>query len=153
MLFRRIYNIYFYIKGVLLNNNHIFAEITREIHVINDFRVKTLIKINIFILERIIINFITQFNEIDNYRNIIISINSRTRFELIKRTIKSFNKIFLLLYIIILILIIYVKTLLKNKDLFFELSYLLSLDYINKIYIYIINTFFEKYIYVTILIR
>ena len=51
----------------------------------------------------------------------IIFINSRTRFKSIKRAMKSFNKIILLLYIIILILIIYAKTLSKNKDLFFEL--------------------------------
>ena len=68
-----------------------------------------------------IINFITQFIKINNYRNIIIFINLRARFEFIKRAMKSFNKIILLSYIIILISIIYVKTLSKDKDLLFEL--------------------------------
>ena len=111
----------FYLKSVLSNNNYIFAEITREIHIIDNLKIEILIEVNILTSKRIIINFTTQFIKIDNYRNIIIFINSYTRFEFIKRAIKSFNKIILLSYIIILILIIYVKILLKNKNLFFEL--------------------------------
>ena len=97
-------------KEILLDDIYIFVKITREIHVVDNFK----IKIDILISKRIIIDFVTQFIKINNYRNIIISINSRARFESIKRIIKSFNKI-------ILILIIYAKMLSKNRNLFFEL--------------------------------
>ena len=110
----------FYIKGVLLDNNRIFIKITREIHVIDNFKIKIFIEINIFISKRIIINFITQFIKINNYRNIIIFINSHIRFEFIKRAVKSFNKIILLFYIIISISITYAEMLSEDKDLFFE---------------------------------
>ena len=41
----------FYIKGVLLNNNYIFVKIMREIYVIDNFKIKILIEISIFIFE------------------------------------------------------------------------------------------------------
>lgn len=42
------------------------------------------------------------------------------------------------------ILIFYFNKLLNNKSLFFELYYLLFLKHVNKIYIYIINKFFNN---------
>lgn len=69
--------------------------------------------------------------------------NSCARFESIKYTIKSLNKIILLSRITILISIIYVNNkLLENRDLFFELSYTLSLSLAEEVYIYIIDIFF-----------
>ena len=131
-------------KGVLLNDNHIFAEITREIHIIDDFKVKMLIKVDILTLKRMIINFVTQSIKISNYRNMIILINSRARSEPIKRAVKSFSKIILLSHTITSISIAYAETLLKNKNLFFEPQYLLSLNHASEIYVYIINTFFRE---------
>ena len=50
----------FYIKEVFFNNNdiRIFAKIIREIYIIDNFKINMLIDIDIFILKRIIIDFI-----------------------------------------------------------------------------------------------
>ena len=72
----------------------------------------------------------------------IILMNSRTRFEFVKRIIKLIIYIILIFRIITQILIIYFDKLLKNRNLFFELQYSLFLKYIDEIYIYIINAFF-----------
>ena len=80
-----------------------------------------LIKANIFILKRIIIDFITQFIKIDNCYEIIIFINFRARFEFVKRIIKSILRIILSPRVIIFIIIIYVNELSTNRNLFFKL--------------------------------
>ena len=67
-----------------------------------------------------IINFIIQFIKINNYREIIVFINFRARFEFIKRIMKLIARIILSSYIIISITIIYVNELLMNQDLFFK---------------------------------
>ena len=111
----------FFMKNILFDKTYAFVKITREIYIINNFKTRIFIEANIFILKRIIIDFATQFIKINNYQNIIISINSRARSEFIKRIMKLFNKMILLFYITILILIIYAKMLLNNRDLLFEL--------------------------------
>ena len=65
-------------------------------YIVNNLKTKILIKANILILERIIIDFITQSIKIDSYRNIIILIDSRARSKSIKRTIKLLSRITLL---------------------------------------------------------
>ena len=74
----------FYIKNVLFNNIRVFAQIKREIHIVDDFKVGMLIEANIFTLKKMIVDFITQFIKINNYRKIIILINFYARFEFIK---------------------------------------------------------------------
>ena len=85
----------FYMKSVLFNNTHVFAKIIREIHIIDDLKASIFIESNILTSKRIIINFAIQFIKIDNYRDIRISINSRARSELIKRTMKVFSRLIL----------------------------------------------------------
>ena len=46
-------------KEILLNDIYTFAEITREIYIIDDFKIKIFIKADIFISKRIIIDFVT----------------------------------------------------------------------------------------------
>ena len=41
----------FYIKGVLLDNNRVFVKITREIYIIDNFKIRIFIEVNILILE------------------------------------------------------------------------------------------------------
>ena len=48
----------FYIKGVLLDDIRTFAQIIREIYIIDNFKVGMFIDINIFISKRIIIDFV-----------------------------------------------------------------------------------------------
>ena len=74
----------FYIKNVLFDDIRVFAQITREIHIVNDFKINMFIEANILISKKIIINFITQFIKINNCREIIIFINFYTRFKFIK---------------------------------------------------------------------
>ena len=116
------YAIYiFYMKDVLLDNTRVFAQITREIHIVDDFKANMLIEADILTSKRIIIDFVTQFIKIDSYRDIVVSINSRARFESIKRTIKSLSKIILPSRITILMSITYADDkLLEDRDLLFE---------------------------------
>lgn len=110
----------FYIKEMLLNDTRVFAKIIRKIYIIDDFKTNMLIEANILILKRIIIDFATQFIKINNYRNIIIFINSRARFESIKKTIKLLIYTILLSYATTLVSITYFDKLFKNRDLLFE---------------------------------
>ena len=80
--------IIFYIKRVLSNDTRAFAEIIKEIYIIDDLKADIFINIDIFISKRIIIDFAIQSITIESYRNITILMNSRVRFESIKRTIK-----------------------------------------------------------------
>ena len=70
-------------------------------YIVNDLKIEIFIEINIFILKRIIIDFAIQFIKINSCRNMIISMNSRARFEPIKRIIKLIIQITLTLRIII----------------------------------------------------
>ena len=135
----------FYIKGILLdfNDTYIFAEITREIHIIDNLKINIFININIFTSKRIIIDFATQSIKINNYRNIFILINSHTRFNLIKRIVKLLSRIILSPRVITSITVIYTKKLSSNRDLLFESQYLFSLKHANEIYAYIIDIFFR----------
>ena len=85
----------------------VFTQITREIHIIDNLKANILIDSNILISKRIIINFDIQLITIKSYRNITISINSRTRLDSIKRTIKTSSRIILLFYFVTLMSIIY----------------------------------------------
>ena len=80
-----------------------------------------LIEANIFTSKRIIIDFVTQFIKINNYREMIVFINSRAHFEFVKRIVKSIFRMILSFRIITFIIIVYVNDLLTNRDLLFEL--------------------------------
>ena len=88
-------------KNILLNNIRTFAQITREIYIIDDFKTDMFIEADILISKRIIIDFVIQVIKINSCRNITISMNSRARFELIKRTIKLLTRIVLLSRVIV----------------------------------------------------
>lgn len=110
----------FYIKDVLFDNIRAFAQIIREIYIIHNFKANILIKANIFIFKKIIIDFVTQFIKINNCRKIIIFINFRTRFKFIKLIIKLISRIILSSHIITLIIIVYVNNLSTDRDLLFK---------------------------------
>ena len=95
-----------------------------------------------FLFQKKIIDFVTQFIKINNYHEIIVFINSRARFEFVKRIIKSIARIILPSRVIISIMIIYADELSMNRDLFFEFQCSFSLNYVEEIYIYIINVSF-----------
>ena len=103
-----------------------------------------LINSNILISKRIIIDFDTQLIIINSYRSITISINSRARSNLIKRTIKTSSRIVLLPHFVTLISITYADELSQNRDLLFESQCSLFLEYINEIYAYVVNAFFKQ---------
>ena len=88
-------------KNILFNNTRVFIKIIKEIYIINNLKTKIFIKIDILISKRINIDFVNQSIFIDNYRELIIFINSRTRSKSIKRIIKLFIKIIVLSRIII----------------------------------------------------
>ena len=94
-------------KGILFNNTRVFAQITREIHIVDNLKANILIDSNILTSKRIMINFDTQLITIDSYRSITISINSRARSNSIKRTIKTSSRIVLLSHFVTLMSILY----------------------------------------------
>ena len=83
-------------KSVLFNNTRVFIEIIREIYIINDLKIKIFIEVNIFILKRINIDFVNQSIFIDNYRELIVFINSYAYSKSIKRIVKLSIKITIL---------------------------------------------------------
>ena len=135
----------FYIKEVFLdfNDTCAFAEITRKIYIIDNFKINIFIDIDIFTSKRIIINFVIQFIKISYYRNIFILINSRTRINFIKRIVKLLFRIILLSRIVIFITIIYIEEFSLNRNLLFEPQYLFLLKYVDGVYVYIINILFR----------
>ena len=48
----------FYIKKMLFENKRVFVEIIKKIYIVDDFKIEIFIEINIFILERINIDFV-----------------------------------------------------------------------------------------------
>ena len=133
----------FYIKGVLFDNTRAFVQITRKIHVVDDFKTDIFIETNILISERMIIDFVIQFIKIDNCRDIIVFMDSRARSEFIKRTMKLSTRIMLPSRITVSMSIIYSGELLINRDLFFESQCALFLNQVDKIYVHIINVSFR----------
>ena len=133
----------FYMKRVLLENKRTFAKIIREIHIINNLKTKIFVETNIFILKQIIIDFVNQSIFINSCRNLIVFMNSRTRSEFIKRTIKTLSRIIVPSRITIQIPITYFGKLFKNRDIFFESQYSLFLKHVEGVYIHIIDTFFR----------
>ena len=79
-----------------------------------------LIEADILILERMIIDFATQAIRIDSCRSIIVSINSRARFEPIKRTVKFSSRMILSSRATRQVPVAYSDKLSENRDLLFE---------------------------------
>ena len=131
-------------KDVFSDDTRVFAQIIRKVHIVDDLKINMFIETNIFISKRMIIDFVIQFIKINNCRNMIIFMNSRARFELIKKTIKLSTRIILLSHVTTSIAIIYFDKLLKDRDLFFESQCSLSLRYVKKIYVYMMNVFFRE---------
>ena len=129
----------FYMKEMLFDDTRAFAQITREIHIVDDLKTDMLIEADILISERMIINFVTQNLSIDSCRDITVSINFRARSEPIKRTIKSSTRMILLSRITMFVLVVYVDELSIDRDLLFESSCALSFDYVERVYAHIVD--------------
>ena len=129
----------FYMKEMLLDNTRAFAQITREIHIVDDLKTNMLIEADILTPKRMIINFATQNLSIDSCRNIIVFMNSRARSKPVKRTMKSSTRMILSPRITMFVFVVYVDELSIDRDLLFEPSYALSFDYIEKVYTHIVD--------------
>ena len=112
----------FYIEGVLSDNKSIcaFAQITREIHIVDDFKTEMFIEADILTSKRINIDFAIQTIKIDSCRSITIFIDSRTRSKSIKRTVKSSKRTILLSRITIQISVVYSGKLSEDRDILFK---------------------------------
>ena len=86
---------------MLPDDTRVFVEIIREIYIMNNLKAEILIEVDILISKRINIDFVSQSIFIDNYRELIVSINFRARSKLIKRIIKLSVKTIVLSRIII----------------------------------------------------
>ena len=129
---------------MLPNGSRAFAEITREIHIVDDLKAGILIELDIITPERININFTTQSIKIDSYRGIKVPIDSRARSEPIKRTVKSSSRIVLPARTTIPVPIAYTSELPQNRDLLFKPKYSLQLGHAGGVYAYIVDASFRK---------
>ena len=134
----------FYIKDVLFDNTRIFAQITREIHIVDDLKADMLIEADILTPKRMIIDFVTQFIKIGNCRDIVVPMNSCARFEPVKRTMKSLSKTILPPRITMLVSIAYADgKLSENRNLLFESQCALSLGLADEVYAHMIDVSFH----------
>ena len=134
----------FYMKEVLPDNTRAFAQITREIHIVDDLKASILIEADILTPERMIINFVTQNLSIDSCRDITVSMNSRARSEPVKRTMKSLSKTILPPRTTISMSITYAGgKLSENRDLLFEPQCALSLDLADEVYAHMVDVSFH----------
>ena len=103
-----------------------------------------LIEADILTSKRIIIDFVIQFIKIGSCRDIVVSMDSRARFEFVKRTIKSLSKIILPSRITISISITYADDKLSdNRDLLFEPQCALPLGLTGGVYIHMVDVSFH----------
>ena len=134
----------FYMEGVLPDNTRAFAQITREIHVVDDLKAGMLIGADILTPKRMIIDFATQVIKIDSCRSMTVSMNSRARFEPIKRTVKSSARIVLSPRATVQVPVTYFGKLSEDRDLLFESQCSLSLEYADGVYAHMIDIFFRE---------
>ena len=132
-----------YINDIINNNNKInlsiIVAITRQIHLINDLKIKIFVDNDIITSKKILLNFDRQKIRIDNCRNLHTLFNIKTRQILsIKKTIRFRFKMTIFLYKTINVSIV-IKSFLSNRDFLFEFTYQRDLNQTKKMFAYIVD--------------
>ncbi len=112
-----------FIKETLWNDTSAIAFFQREVHLMNDFKMKMLIDVDILSSKRIQINLNDRILQINSCQDIIVKINIVTRKKAnLKRIVKSWEKIIVSSHAFLKILV-KIKDLSKNQDFIFESEY------------------------------
>ena len=134
----------FYMKGVLPDNTRAFAQITREIHIVDDLKAGMLIGADILTPERMTIDFATQSIKIGSCRDIVVPMDSRARSEPVKRTVKSLSKTILPPRTTMPISVTYAGGKLPDdRDLLFEPQCALPLGLAGGVYAHMVDASFH----------
>ena len=132
-----------YINNVINDDNKInssiIVAITRQIHFINDLKIKILVDNDIMTSKKMLLNFDRQKIRIDNCRDLRTSLNIKTRqISSIKKTIRFRFKMTIFLYKTINVSIV-IKSFSSNRDFLFELTYQRDLNQTKKVFVYIVD--------------
>ncbi len=112
-----------FIKETLWNDTSAIAFFQREVYLMNDFKIKMLIDVDILSSKRIQINLNDRILQINSCQDIIVKINIVTRKKAnLKRIVKSWEKIIVSSHAFLKILV-KIKDLSKNQDFIFESEY------------------------------
>ena len=133
----------FYMEGVLPDSTRAFAQITREIHVVDDLKAGMLIGADILTPERMVIDFATQSIKIGSCRDMTVPMDSRARSEPIKRTVKSSSRMILPPRATMQIPVAYAGELPMDRDLLFEPQCSIPLGHAGGVYAHMVDASFQ----------
>ena len=133
----------FYMEGVLPDGARAFAQITREIHVVDDLKAGMLIGSDILTPERMAIDFATQSIKIGSCRGMTVPMDSRARSQPIKRTVKSAGKVTLAPRATAQVPVAYSGKLPDDRDLLFEPQCALPLGHAGGVYAHMVDSSFQ----------
>ena len=133
----------FYMEGVLPDGTRAFAQITREIHVVDDLNAGMLIGSDILTPERMVIDFATQSIRIGSCRGMTVPMDSRARSQPIKRTVKSAAKLTLAPHATVQVPVAYSGKLPEDRDLLFEPQCALPLGHAGGVYTHMVDSSFQ----------
>ena len=133
----------FYMEGVLPNGARAFAQITREIHIVDDLKAGMLIGADILTPERMVLDFATQSIRIGSCRDIVVPMDSRARSEPIKRAVRSASRLILPPRTTQQVTVTYAGGLPADRDLMFEPHCDLRLGQSGGVYAHIVDASFR----------
>lgn len=133
----------FYMEGVLPDGTRAFAEIKREIHIVDDLKAGMLIGSDILTPERMNLDFATQTITIGSCRGMAVPMDSRARSEPIKRVVKATNRTILPPRTTREVQVMYHGELPDDRDLLFEPQCSLALGYSGGVYAHIVDASFK----------
>ena len=133
----------FFMEGVLPDGTRAFAQITREIHIVDDLKAGMLIGADILTPERMVIDFATQSIKIGSCRDMTVPMDSRARSEPIKRTVKSSTRIVLPPRATTQVPVAYSGKLPEDRDLLFEPQCSLPLGYTGGVFAHVVDASFQ----------
>lgn len=135
----------FYMEGVLPDDKgtRAFAQITREVHIVDDLKAGILIGADILTPERMIIDFATQSIKIGSCRGMTVPMDSRARSEPVKRTVKSAARTTLAPRTTAQVPVAYSGKLPEDRDLLFEPQCSLPLGHAGGVYAHMVDASFR----------
>ena len=133
----------FYMEGVLPDGTRAFAQITREIHIVDDLKAGLLIGADILTPERMVIDFATQNIRIGSCRDLVVPMDSRARSEPVKRTVKSASRVVLPPRSTQQITVAYAGELPDDRELLFEPHCSLQLGQSGGVYAHVVDASFR----------
>lgn len=135
----------FYMEGVLPDGTRAFAEITREVHIVDDLKAGMLIGSDILTPERMVIDFATQSIKIGSCRDMAVPMDSRARSEPVRRAVKSSARLTLAPRTTQQVPVLYacLDKLPEDRDFLFEPQCSLQLGQAGGVYAHVVDASFQ----------